>query len=450
METIESEIPTQQPESPPKQALLPRLLFFALILIVLVQSVFIFYGRNKVHLLQKSQSEVAEKRVQIPDENGFIYTRCYGGSRQPQYCNLYISNLYEPQELLVYTFDFPDVEQTTFEAAFEISILGLADRKAVYQISSWDKIDGTRKDSKSLGFIDLSKGSSTEIYTQEAGNSEAPNRLIDTYLDSINSKLYFTTNARQTLDYNLIQYDLTKQTSTVILDGSTLDFPHVVLGASENEIYLSPMLESPFSEPSWQKTFDLSSGNLSVVDQSKNNAVFDRSGQKVAYVERGEAGENTNLLKLVVSNVDGTDKIAISSVQVPESKIDYPTNFINYYFDLHATKLSYQLRKNTEKSSITESYISILSKSLQSDGQKNIELQLPQASDGYIETMVAQQVAINHYKWADDVIYYQEDSGWYLLPEFHFGSGNDYTINLFGDGKGVIVARAENVFILPN
>ena len=438
VEIIHSGIPTLQLEISSKHALFSRLLLFVLILIVLAQSVFIFYSRNQSRVLPKPQSEVVEKSVQIPDEDGFIYTRCYSGSRQPHYCNLYISSLFEPQEQLVYTFDFPDVEQTTFKAAFELSILGVADGKAVYLVSSgWDKSDGG-KDNKSLGFIELSKGSNTEIYKQELSDAEAPNRLVDTYLDSINSKLYFMTNARQSLDHELIQYDLSEQTSTVILDGSTLDFPHVVLGASKDRVYLSPMEESPFSEPSWNKTFDLNTGVLSSVDKPKNRAVFDRSGQKVAYIEQEQTGQNTNLLKLIASNVDDTDKKIINSIQEPTAAGDY-IDFKNYYFDLNAVFLSYQISSTNNYSyHSVQSYASFLTRDRDTAAQKEIVIHTPKNPDVY--------------KWGEnhedlDFIYYQLDGGWYLL---RFGSryGPDLVANGVGDRR-IIVADAQNVFILP-
>src|SRR5258708_2020269 len=69
---------------------------------------------------KESQVEVP-KSLSLPTHNALIYTRCYGDTRQPSNCKLFVSSINQPIEQVAYIFEFPNVTPTPEEIGFSLN-----------------------------------------------------------------------------------------------------------------------------------------------------------------------------------------------------------------------------------------------------------------------------------------------------------------------------------------
>ena len=127
---IQTNTPDQQSNSSIKRANKLLLAPFVLILVAVVVGVLILIIQKRATNTKQLPLTETTKNIDLPSRNIVAYTRCYGGERQPKYCNLYASSLKEPKEELIYTFDFPDIEQTDYEIDEEVyKLYGITDEE---------------------------------------------------------------------------------------------------------------------------------------------------------------------------------------------------------------------------------------------------------------------------------------------------------------------------------
>lgn len=415
---------------------------------------------------QQENAETTTQSLTYPQKNILVYTRCFGGSKQFTHCKLYSSNLKEPDEQVIYTFNYPNVEQTDYEVGFTLSIDGVSDKKVVYTQSYWEKNGDTTTRTKKIGYISLGSGSNQEIFTErDDENSGDIQRLVSVYVDEENGRVYYTTHTDLLPVHQLVQYNLDNNTSTVLADNNNLDFPSIVLGASKSRVYLSAMGESPFDFPAWTKTLDLESKRIDNVSEPLDRAVFDQTGEHVAYIETNQLSDNLYDLFLVVANTDGTDKKVlrtISRTSLSNPAGDY-SFFTKYYFNTYGDILNYTIYKQPDsRSSNTPEatdYISVISakREIEPD-QKGIHI-LPPDNPEIYKTVYTVEPSGIEYKWIryhtfsgplegniGEGVVYETEGGWFFNPLYRF---DDNTIDLVGNRR-VIAVQANNLHLIRN
>jgi len=426
--------------------------------------------------IRKSTEKSIEKidnKFSYPQKNIIIFTRCFGGDRQFTHCKLYSSSLKESEEQLVYTFDFPDTEQTTFEAAFTLIIDGVSNKKVVYTQGYWEKEGDVTTNTKKVGYVDLLSGINTEIFAESTSNVESSvehdvQHLEHLFVDEVNERVYYTTQAYQSPIHQIVQYNLSNDDKVVLADNNNLDFPHIVLGATKEGAFLSPRLESPYSYLVWNKTLDLQTKDISSVSESKITPVFDSTGEYVAYVKRNEISGNIHDLSLIVAKTDGGGESLIRTINntgLPDTGVPY-SKFSQYYFNTYGNVLSYSIHsepgKNSQEFSSTSDFLSILKVREEAELERN-GIQIAPLLEN-VETIFTVEPAGTPYRWVKyksfsgpfvernggkifEGVIYESEGGLFFNPYVH--RFNNYLVDLI-DGRSIVGVRASNVYVVPN
>ncbi|MBI2590737.1 MAG: hypothetical protein HYW33_02530 [Candidatus Blackburnbacteria bacterium] len=329
------------------------------ILVVLISIVGVISLSNQRKSTDNKSSQTENtSNINLPSKNIVVYTRCYGGERQPKHCNLYVSSLKEPEEKLIYSFDFPDVEQTDYETGFELTVNGIINKKVVYTKSYWEKKESERTEYNILGVIDLASAQDNIIYKQvrypskSGARDERDNDYISgIYLDGPNNKVYYSTETGPETGGKITQYGLSSNQNKVITDNTKLDYTSKVEYASSDKLYLSYSDDHIAGNYYISKILNLNSGTVTSTPKSWHNAVINKQGTKVAYIDEIPVGSNnTYNLSLNVSDLEGNNVKEIYSApntRLPADGYDgsYPYTVVsNYYFNEYGDRLSYSIR----------------------------------------------------------------------------------------------------------
>jgi len=412
--------------------------------------------------------EQVEEKFSYQQKNIVVFTRCFGEDRQFSQCNLYTSSLKEPEEQLVFTFDFPEVEHTEYTDDFSLSINGVANKKVVYTKKWWEQEEGTITKKIKVGFIDLLTGDDTEIYSQSMTDKERA-QLHDLFVDSEYDRVFYSDLYDSPSNHRIVQYDLEIEQSSVISGQNGLDFPHMVIGANEDQVFLSKFQESVFDVPSWSRTIDLPTYTMVNIDEPLEEPVFDKNGEYVAYILKEEISKDRYNLSLLVSKTDGTEKKLINKItntKLPNGFGSY-TSFSSYSFNPNGTILSYSIyaapdvspNGNSLIDQSLDRYLTIFRTHTElRPGEKGIKILPPNNEMADAQPVVVEPTNID-YRWIEYQLFsgplegtvqnglvYQADGGWFFSPAY-FEQNNK--LDLFQERK-VIAVNADNLYVIKN
>jgi len=283
-------------------------------------AIFSFIYLSKSSLITttpKEASTTSVKTILKTEKNSVaIYTRCFDGKTQPSVCNMYSSNLEQPEEKLVYSFKFPKVKQTAYERGFQLKLIGQIDNKIVYQTNYWT--NPQEGDISIFGFIDLTNAKNTEVY-KFAGKTPKE-YLLGSYLDQEGKKIYYSTEEGPDQNNKIYQYDLVKmQNKNLINDTILKKMSLQVISTNKNKIFLS-LISRVGDHKYWDYSYDLSDNKLIKKEITIDDPVFDKTGKKYAYVMKEQTSNKTFYnLRLKIGDTETLvekEIISISSVRI--------------------------------------------------------------------------------------------------------------------------------------
>jgi len=460
-------------QAPVKKSVFPKIILLLVLVIVVATVLFLTLGKkitNNKNSVTKTNQEQSSLR-KLPKNNLLVYTRCFGGERQPNSCKLYTSSLKDQQEQEIYSFDFPKVQQTDYETGFDLYIHGIVNKKAVYSKSYWEKKDKTSQSIKILGMIDLQSGEDSEIY--KTVNSSDTGYLVSVYLDKQNNKVYYTTEVSPDINSKITQFDIAIKGSAVVADNNKLGGTYDVLAATKDKLFLSPVVRVG-SSYSWTAEYSLASKTKTNLPKSKSLAIFDKSVRKVAYLDKKELHQGYYNIRLKVANTDGTEEKEIyvaNNTRIPGDGYDgsYPYTYIaDFFFNDYGDRLSFgagksKLQGNRYDGVDTNNYISFLEVRSKEDPEfprkGGIVLLSPDNPNLY-KTLISVKPTEQKYQWVkyltyegpiqgspQDGLLYEADGGWYLKESLNYDE-QEKVINLLADRK-VVLTKAKNVFLVP-
>lgn len=398
-------------------------------------------------------STEASKRINFPPHNTLVYTRCYGDTRQPSNCKLFVSSIYQPEEQIAYTFDFPKVSPTSEQIGFSLKLLGIANRRVIYLKTYWDN-NSEYVEHKDLGSINLDSQTNDIIYSQihyQPQQSQPDSRdndyIVNTYIDDKTEEVYFSTEKDPGDNSQIHEFDLKSKSSNIVAQAPLLDNTYTVEYANDNKLYLSPINDRISNNTSVEKILDLNSKSLLKTPNNWANAVFAPHGNMVAYIDRVAQGQpGYYSLSLMVSGLDGQNIKEVYSVKNTRIPGDgdfgaFPyTSVTNYFFNDIGNELSYSIQNNNTKLS----YIALV--------------KTPPISPELFKTLVKVEPSDQPYVWtkftqtfptpfSTDGIIYESDGAWYLVDTLYFNQNRD-TLNLT-DKRTAIAVNAQNLFLIP-
>lgn len=446
-------------EKQEKSKLLLFSVFIALALLLL--SAISFFSKNKI---EKQIPTQTEKNLSYPQKNILIYTRCFGEDELFSHCNLYSSSLKEPEEQLVFTFNFPDEKENQYMGYFRLSIDGVSNKRVVYTKSYWE---GERENiyrKKRVGFIDLLTGQDNEIFSESLSTGEQ-SHLQGLFVDTENGRVFYSDFNIQQPDHKIVQYNLENEQKTVIADNYLLDFPHLVIGANKSQVFLSRLQESVFDTPSWSKTLDLTTNSITSIDEPLESPVFDKKAEYVAYVSKEEVAKGLYNISLLVSKTDGTEKKIIRSINKTKLRNIRGnfSDFSNYFFNSSGNTLSYTIYKapNLDSSTATtsNSYLAIIKPQTEIiPGQRGVKILPKDDAESQSQPIIVEPDNVN-YQWVEyqlfsgplegnvqEGIIYEAEDGWFINPAYYL---EDSKLDLINE-RSVIAVKAKNLHLIIN
>ncbi len=424
---------------------------------------------------KNNQTPITQKA--FPMSNILVYTRCFGGERQPNSCKLYTSSLKDQREHEVYSFYFPKIQQTDYGGGFSLNIDGIINKTAVYTKSYWEKKDKEQVEYNILGAINLTTGEDIIIYKQvhyspNATRDEGDNGYVSgVYLDNSNNRVYYTTEIGPGTGGKITQYDLATRQNKIVADDKKLDNTYKVAYAGKDILYLSYSNDYITGNYYISKILDMNTGAVTNTAKQWYNAVINKQGTKVAFVDQTAVEPNgTFNLSLKVSDLEGKDAKEIYSIpntRLPADGYDgsYPYSFVsNYFFDEFGDRLSFSVHKSKLEGAKysgenVNNYVSFLEVRHAQSGEKGIILE-PQDNPNLYKTLVETKPTEQKYQWVKFLTYegpiqgnpedgalYEADGAWYLKDVVGFDEQKK-EINLL-ESRKAILTNAKNAFLIP-
>lgn len=473
---------SEAPPVPVKKSFpVKTVLIIVVLLLILSTVLFLVIGKkttnnNNQTVKQNTQTTTTQKT--LPKRNILVYTRCLGGERQPNNCKLYASSFKDQQEQEVYSFDFPKIQQTDYEGGFTLNIHGVVNKKAIYTKSYWEKKDKEQIEYSILGAVNLATGEDSVIYKQvhylskNATRDERDNGYISgVYLDNTNNRVYYTTEIGPGTGGKITQYDLTMKQNKLVVDDKKLDNTYKVEYASKDKLYLSYSNDYITGNYYISKILELNTGIVTNTAKQWYNAVINKQGTKVAYVDQIPVEPNRMFnLSFKVSDLEGKDVkeiYAIPNTRLPADGYDgsYPYSFVsNYFFNEFGDGLSFSVHKSKLEGAryngeYVNNYVSFLEVRHAQPGEKGIILKPPDNPNLY-KTLVEVKPTEQKYQWVkfltyegpiqgnpEDGVLYEADGAWYLKDVIGFDEQKK-EINLVKNRKAILT-NATNLFLIP-
>lgn len=470
------------PQLPVKKSF-PVKIVLIIIILLLILSIALFFVHEKKATntsnqtgKQKTQTTLVQKS--LPKNNILIYTRCFGGERQPNNCKLYVSSLQNQPEDEIYSFDFPKIQQTDYKGGFNLNIYGIVDKTAVYTKSYWEKKDKEQTEYNILGAVNLTTGEDSIIYKQvrypskNSTRNEQDNGVISSvYLDNTTNRVYYTTEIGPGTGGKITHYDLATKQNNVVADDKKLDNTYKVEDADKNKLYLSYSNDYITGNYQISKILDLTTGVVTNTAKQWYNAVINKQGTKVAYVDQTvDESNRTFNLSLKVSDLEGKDVKEIYAI--PNTRLladgyngSYPYAFVsNFFFDEFGDRLSFTVHRSKLEGAkysgeTINNYVSFLEVRHAQPGEKGIILE-QQDNPNLYKTLVEVKPIEQKYRWVKFLTYegpiqgnpedgalYELDGVWYLKEAIGLDEQKQ-EINLLVNRKALLI-NAKNVFLIP-
>lgn len=256
------------------------------------------------------------KDQNLSQENLLVYERCINGEHNPDFCILYTAELFKPYtEKEVYRYEFARKDEDEYNTPNRLHLLGVTKNSLVYSAQA--------KDMNEIGLIDLSNG--IKAVVNSSVSSLTPyGDWGDVYVDSANSKIYYST-CDEKYNCNLLQYNiLTKK--EIVKSSFSQSTRARVFYADIDKAYLDVEEPGMPRDVEWNKTLNLKDSTLSNISSPRVKAAFSYDGKRVAYVQTENLSDEWYIKRLIISDIDGKNEIELYKSPNSRSTMTGPNN----------------------------------------------------------------------------------------------------------------------------